>query len=68
MTLGWTRSAAILALAITVVSPALAQDVTPQVRIFAAPAPEAGVGLQFLLLAGGYLLVRRYRRRMPHNP
>ncbi|MBZ6079055.1 hypothetical protein [Microvirga puerhi] len=29
-----------------------------------APGPLAGVGLPFLLLAGGYALVRRYRNRV----
>jgi hypothetical protein len=28
-----------------------------------APGPIAGAGLPFLLLAGGYALVRRYRNR-----
>jgi hypothetical protein len=28
-----------------------------------APGPIAGAGLPFLLLAGGYVLVRRYRNR-----
>ena len=27
------------------------------------PSPTAGAGLPFLLLAGGYVLVRRYRNR-----
>ena len=29
----------------------------------AAPGPMAGAGLPFLLIAGGYALVRRYRTR-----
>jgi hypothetical protein len=28
-----------------------------------SPGPVAGAGLPFLLLAGGYVLVRRYRNR-----
>lgn len=28
-----------------------------------APGPIAGAGLPFLLVAGGYMLVRRYRKR-----
>jgi hypothetical protein len=28
-----------------------------------APGPIAGAGLPFLLIAGGYVLVRRYRNR-----
>ncbi len=28
-----------------------------------APGPIAGAGIPFLLLAGGYILVRRYRKR-----
>jgi hypothetical protein len=30
-----------------------------------APGPVAGAGLPFLLLAGGYVLLRRYRSRKP---
>jgi hypothetical protein len=30
-----------------------------------APGPIAGAGLPFLLIAGGYALVRRYRNRKP---
>jgi hypothetical protein len=34
----------------------------PQTNI-GAPGPIAGAGLPFLLLAGGYFLVRRYRHQ-----
>ncbi len=35
----------------------------PPSRNVGAPGPVAGAGLPFLLLAGGYVLVRRYRNR-----
>ncbi len=35
----------------------------PPSRNVGAPGPIAGAGLPFLLLAGGYVLVRRYRNR-----
>jgi hypothetical protein len=53
--------AAALALA---ASPALA-DLGPAGWWHPAPAPVAGAGLGFLVLAGGYHLVRRWRRQTP---
>lgn len=50
---------AILAAALALAaSPALAGPAG-----FPAPAPVAGAGLGFLVLAGGYYLVRRWRRQ-----
>ena len=55
-------AAALLALA---ASPALAAlSVVPCVRCGTpAPGPIAGAGLGFLVLAGGYYVVRRWRKR-----
>jgi len=52
--------AALLALA---ASPTLAQVASPTPVRRAAPGPIAGAGLGFLVLAGGYYVVRRWRNR-----
>ena len=62
-----TLLAAAAACAITSL-PALAQGVGPggggpPGSNKGAPGPIAGAGLPFLLLAGGYVLMRRYRNR-----
>jgi hypothetical protein len=55
-----TLLAAALLLAL-VASPALANNGDHYGR--AAPGPIAGAGLGFLVLAGGYYVVRRWRNR-----
>ena len=55
---------ALIALATTVVSPAVAYTGVPIIHVIAAPAPVAGAGLvPVLLIAGAYAMVRRYRNR-----
>ncbi len=55
---------ALIALATTVVSPAVAYTGVPIIHVIAAPAPIAGVGLvPLLLVAGAYAMVRRYRKK-----
>jgi hypothetical protein len=49
------------ALLVSAASPALAAVSTVPYR--AAPGPIAGAGLGFLVLAGGYYVVRRWRKR-----
>ncbi len=44
-------------------SPAIAQGFTNAVRD--APGPVAGAGLGYLVLAGGYYAVRRWRKQNP---
>jgi hypothetical protein len=53
-------AAALLALA---ASPAIAAPCATALCGRAAPGPIAGAGLGFLVLAGGYYVVRRWRNR-----
>jgi len=50
------------ALLVLAASPALAAPCSACV-VHAAPGPIAGAGLGFLVLAGGYYVVRRWRKR-----
>jgi hypothetical protein len=54
--------AAALALA---ASPALAEGRVAGGNALAAPGPVAGAGLGFLVLAGGYYMLRRWRKQNP---
>jgi len=59
----WQKAAgATVVLCIVTGSSALAQVIVPP-EISGVPGPIAGAGLPFLLLAGGYALIRRYRHR-----
>jgi hypothetical protein len=53
-------AAALLALA---ASPALAVPTCSACGLHPAPGPIAGAGLGFLVVAGGYYMVRRWRNR-----
>ncbi len=52
------------ALLVFAASPALASNCAA-CNIRAVPGPIAGAGLGFLVLAGGYYVVRRWRKQNP---
>lgn len=54
---------AAVALYAVAASPVLADQSTAPGQNKGAPGPIAGAGLPFLLLAGGYFMVNRYRNR-----
>lgn len=51
------------ALLVLAASPALAAPPCSACGLHAAPGPIAGAGLGYLVLAGGYYVVRRWRKR-----
>jgi hypothetical protein len=59
---GTILTAILLALA---ASPAIAEGGMAGGAALAVPGPIAGAGLGFLVLAGGYYMLRRWRKQSP---